>query len=142
MTLDHISAGGVVIDRAERKVLLLHRNISDRWGYDSWHLPKGTQLPDEGLDQTALREVAEETGYEVKIIEYLGVLPSTYERLGQLVNKLTHYFLMEAVSRPSQHDTEHDEVDWVDFDLAGERLSEFPIWEKEAEILEVAIAKL
>ncbi|HET7713356.1 MAG TPA: NUDIX domain-containing protein, partial [Patescibacteria group bacterium] len=104
--------------------------------------PKGTQLPGEELDQTALREVAEETGYEVKIIEYLGVLPSTYERLGQLVNKLTHYFLMETVGEPSQHDTEHDGLEWVDFDLAIERLAEFPIWEKEAEILEVAIAKL
>lgn len=142
MTFEHVSAGGVIVDTDQKKVLLLHRLTSEHWSYDSWHLPKGTQQPGESLEETALREVEEETGYKTKIIENLGTLPSTYEREGRLVNKITHYFLMVPISRSENHDQEHDEIEWCDFDLAKERLSEFPIWEKEEEILDIAEQKL
>jgi 8-oxo-dGTP pyrophosphatase MutT (NUDIX family) len=137
MKIAHVSAGGVVVS-TEGKVLALHRFPTENWQYDSWHLPKGTQLPNESLEDTALREIQEETGYRAKIIKFLGTLTSTYERNGRLVNKETHYFLMEPLAEVAAHDPEHDEVEWVDFEFAREKLAEFPIWEKEEEILEVA----
>lgn len=141
MNYEHTSAGGVVVNK-DRQILLLHRNQTENWLYDSWHLPKGTQHPGETLEETALREVEEETGYKVKILDKIGELPSTYEREGKLVNKLTHYFLMKPISEQSPHDPEHDEVAWVNFDFAREKLVQFPIWEKEQDILEVAQQKL
>lgn len=137
MTPEHISAGGVVVN-SQHQVLLLHRLPKEGWDYDSWHLPKGTQRPEETLEETALREVEEETGYKVKITKLLGTLPSTYEREGRLVTKETHYFLMEPLGMASSHDFEHDEVEWADFEFAKDKLAEFPIWEKEEEILEIA----
>jgi ADP-ribose pyrophosphatase YjhB (NUDIX family) len=38
----------------------------------TWTLPKGTPTADESVEQTALREVAEETGLEVRIIAPVG----------------------------------------------------------------------
>ena len=52
------SCGGVVIFRG--KILLLYKSYKNR--YDGWVLPKGTVEQGETHEQTALREVKEETG--------------------------------------------------------------------------------
>ena len=51
------SCGGVVIFRG--KILLLYKSYKNR--YDGWVLPKGTVEQGETHEQTALREVKEET---------------------------------------------------------------------------------
>ncbi len=59
------SAGGIVV--AGDKVLLVHEN-GTFWGF-----PKGRTEPDESLEQTAIREIIEETGLsDVTIIRKLG----------------------------------------------------------------------
>jgi 8-oxo-dGTP pyrophosphatase MutT (NUDIX family) len=62
------SAGGIVLRGlpAEREILLVGRAQALRGG-QLWALPKGTPLPGESAQQTALREVREETGIEVAI---------------------------------------------------------------------------
>ena len=60
-----VSCGGVVIFRG--KILLLYKNYHNR--YEGWVLPKGTVENGETHEQTALREVHEETGVKATIIE-------------------------------------------------------------------------
>ena len=91
-----MAAGGVVIEidgAGTNRVLLVHRPA-----YDDWSFPKGKAEPGETIEETAVREVREETGLNCRIIR---VLPSTrYEYLthaGKLRPKVVHYFLMEHV---------------------------------------------
>ena len=66
------SCGGVVIYKG--KILLLYKNFKNR--YEGWVLPKGTVEEGEEYNETALREVREETGVSAQIIKYIG--KSTY----------------------------------------------------------------
>ena len=59
-----VSCGGVVIYR--NKILLLYKNFRNR--YEGWVLPKGTVELGETHEETALREVKEETGVDRKSV--------------------------------------------------------------------------
>ena len=69
MSLTLHASGGVVTRHTASgiEILLVHRRR-----YDDWSLPKGKPEAGETPEQTALREVREETGQPVEIIEYLG----------------------------------------------------------------------
>lgn len=62
-----ISCGGVVF--FEGKILILYKNLNNR--YKGWVLPKGTVEEGETFEETALREVKEETGVEAKLIKFI-----------------------------------------------------------------------
>ena len=68
----------------------------DRVAVKDTSLPKGHQEPGESLQQTAIREVLEETGFRAKPVEYLGEF--TYEVKNDANKKITmvtvHWFLM------------------------------------------------
>lgn len=61
---------GCVILSKDGKVLLLHRN-TEKWQH--WEIPGGKLDPGENPQQTARREVYEESGLRVKLIKKLGV---------------------------------------------------------------------
>ena len=87
------SAGGVVMDSANR-VLLLKRRTEG-----TWVLPKGRVEPEETLQSTALREVEEETGLaKLKIERKIGMVRYVFYWRPEEVNfkKTVHYFLMSA----------------------------------------------
>ena len=114
---DVIAAGAVVVRKGA--VLLVHRPK-----YDDWSFPKGKRDPGEDDVVTAVREVAEETGVEVR----LGMpLPSTaYVQLDGRT-KLVHYWRASVVG---DHDVttyvandEIDDVAWVPIDEAAGLLS-------------------
>jgi 8-oxo-dGTP pyrophosphatase MutT (NUDIX family) len=105
------AAGGVVLRGTEHgtEVALLGRANDG-----SWVFPKGTPTPGESLEQTALREVSEETGLDVRIVRPLGEMTYTFAAGGERIHKIVHFFLMEATGGdPSLHDAEYDEVRWV-----------------------------
>ncbi len=90
----------------------------------TWTLPKGTPDPGETVEQTALREVAEETGLEVRIVEPLPSIEYDFVQDGTRIHKTVHYFLMEPVGGDlSRHDAEFERVRWVPFDEADGLLS-------------------
>ena len=64
--IEATSCGGVVIFRG--KILLLYKNYKNK--YEGWVLPKGTVEEGEEFQQTALREVLEESGSRASIIKY------------------------------------------------------------------------
>jgi len=82
----------------------------------TWTLPKGTPDDGETVEQTALREVAEETGLEVRIVQPLPSIEYTFVQSGTRIHKTVHYFLMEPVGGDlSRHDHEFERVRWVSF---------------------------
>jgi 8-oxo-dGTP pyrophosphatase MutT (NUDIX family) len=88
------TAGGVVFRRVGEGVEILM--IQDRLG--RWTIPKGHVEEGESLEQTALREVAEETGLtEFRLREKLDKLHFFYRKEGKLIFMTTHVFLMEAL---------------------------------------------
>jgi 8-oxo-dGTP pyrophosphatase MutT (NUDIX family) len=89
-------------------------------GY-TWTLPKGTPNPGETTEQTALREVTEETGLDVRITGPFESISYTFVQKGTRIHKTVHYFLMEPTGGDlARHDHEFDDVRWVDLaDASG-----------------------
>jgi 8-oxo-dGTP pyrophosphatase MutT (NUDIX family) len=106
---DAVAAGGVVLREGERGTEVV---IAGREGM--WVLPKGTPDRDEQIEQTATREVREETGLDVRIVRPLGTIEYWFALPGRRVHKTVHFFLMEPLGGDvSRHDHEYEEVRWV-----------------------------
>ncbi len=88
------SCGGVVIFRG--KILLLYKNYRNK--YEGWVLPKGTVEQGEDFNQTALREVKEESGVSAQIMKYVGRTSYSFSASNDLINKEVHWYLMMADS--------------------------------------------
>ena len=118
------SAGGIVVRYAEgRPQLVVGSRRRDR-DTRTWTLPKGTPDPHETVEETALREVAEETGLQVRITGPLDSIAYTFVQSGRRIHKTVHYFMMEPVGGDlERHDHEFDEVRWIDFDEAPTMLT-------------------
>lgn len=93
--------------------LVLGKRRRDRDGV-TWSLPKGTPNPNETHEETALREVAEETGLQVRIVAPLGPIDYYFVQSGTRIHKTVHYFLMEVTGGDlSRHDHEFEDVRWI-----------------------------
>jgi 8-oxo-dGTP pyrophosphatase MutT (NUDIX family) len=113
------SAGGVVVCAIEGVPhLVAGRRRHDREGA-TWTLPKGTPDDGETLEQTALREVGEETGLRVRIVAPLDSIAYSFVRSRTRIDKTVHYWLMEPTGGDlASHDHEFEEVRWVRLDEA------------------------
>ncbi len=116
-----ILAAGAVVSRKGPQVLLVHRPK-----YDDWSFPKGKLDPGEHAVAAAVREVAEETGVDIRLGPPLPDQTYTVGN-GTLRPKRVHYWAGRPVGdddvssyRPN---AEVDDVAWVDLDKARRRLS-------------------
>ena len=101
-------------------------------------LPKGRGRPGESDEQTAAREVREETGVRVRIVERLGDVEYWYRRSGLRVFKTVGYYLCDYISGDTaDHDDEVDAARWMPLERARTELS-FP---GERRIIERALSK-
>lgn len=128
---DLVSAGGIVYQHDENgpRVVLVGRLEEGLWG-----LPKGTPIEGESIEQTARREVREETGLEVEIERPIGSIEYWFTRLEQGVrfHKIVHHFLMKPTGGDlEKHDHEYDVAEWFPAGTAVERLT----YRNEAELL-------
>ena len=91
------SAGGVLVRVIRgRPMLAAIRPRGKPEGL--WALPKGKIDPGERPEETAIREVQEETGVEGTLVEKLGDVKYTYTRRdGERVFKVVSFFLLRAV---------------------------------------------
>jgi len=75
---------------------------------------QGTPNPAETLEETALREVAEETGLDVRIVAPIDRIEYEFVQGGAKIHKTVHFWLMEPVGGDlARHDHEFAEVRWV-----------------------------
>ena len=135
---DLVSAGGIVYRSGdgEPEVVLCGRPSKNLWA-----LPKGTPENTETLEETARREVTEETGLLVQIERKVGEIEYWFTRaeVGKRFHKRVHHYLMQPVGgNTADHDHEYDEVRWFPASEAARRLT-FP---DEVEMLRRAVALL
>ena len=108
------SAGGIVYRYQEGIPQLVVGSRRREPDGVTWTLPKGTPHAGETVEETALREVAEETGLEVRIMERLDSIEYWFVQRGTRIHKTVHYFLMEPTGGDlGQHDHEFDQVKWL-----------------------------
>jgi len=133
------SAGGIVVRyEAGRPYLVIGSRRRERDGR-TWTLPKGTPERGESREQTAVREVEEETGLKVRINEPFDSIEYTFVQSGTRIHKTVHYFLMDPIGGDlSRHDREFYEVRWIPFDAAASMLT----FETERELVARAAERL
>ncbi|HEX5824972.1 MAG TPA: NUDIX hydrolase [Candidatus Limnocylindrales bacterium] len=138
------SAGGIVVrfdDGISSLVVGARRRDHDIL---TWTLPKGTPNAGETREQTAVREVGEETGLEVRITDVLDSIEYWFVQRGTRIHKTVHYFLMEPIGGDlALHDHEFDQVRWVRFDEAPGLLTfetERALVARAAEVVDPAAA--
>ena len=108
----NILAAGAIVWRksstlpGEIEVALIHRPR-----YDDWSFPKGKLDPGETLLVAAIREVSEETGFEVRLGRHLCRI--TYPVPGHRKLKRVDYWAAEATSGSFVPNNEVDELVWV-----------------------------
>ena len=120
------AAGGIVL--SEDKILLVKNKKGDSstnsepwWGYPKGHLEEG-----EKPSEAAVREVFEETGFEVEIVNNKPVAESRYEieQSGEILQKTVWFYEMEVVEPfKNEPDDEIDEIALVGFESALDLLT-------------------
>jgi len=106
--------GGVLVN-SENQVLL-RRPTKDFDGY-VWTFPKGKEEAGSTPEETALREVKEETGYTTEIV---GKIP------GQFAGGTgaTEYYLMRPLGEPCSFDKDETQaIAWVSLEEARKRIA-------------------
>jgi ADP-ribose pyrophosphatase YjhB (NUDIX family) len=110
--LEETSAGGLVLDTARAHAAVIGR--LDRRGALVWSLPKGHIEAGESARQTAVREVAEETGVSSQVLDTLGTIDYWFIAAGRKIHKTVHHFLLEwRGGELSDDDVEVTQVAWV-----------------------------
>ncbi|MFR9753711.1 NUDIX hydrolase [Nocardia sp. 004] len=126
-TVRETSAGGLVVDglngpRDKRSAALIGR--TDRRGRLLWSLPKGHIEEGETAEQTAIREVAEETGIIGVIVAELGSIDYWFVTEGRRIHKTVHHYLLRSVGGElSDADVEVTRVAWVPLSELNSRLA-------------------
>lgn len=122
-TVREVSAGGVIYRRNSGKIEIALIHVRNRWG-----LPKGHVEEGESIDETALREVKEETGLEGKVIKKLGDIRYSYRdktKEGEplRIYKQVYFYLLRYTKGDVQaHDHEVDETRWFQIEDAMKNL--------------------
>jgi 8-oxo-dGTP pyrophosphatase MutT (NUDIX family) len=100
--------GGIVINSSGQVLL---RQPAGHYKGDVWTFAKGRPFPGESPEQTALREVLEETGYEAEIV---AKIPGCFN--GKRTSN--EYFLMSPARYTAQFDAETQAVRWASAEQA------------------------
>jgi 8-oxo-dGTP pyrophosphatase MutT (NUDIX family) len=136
------SAGGVLVRRLRGRWMLAAIRPAGRVR-PVWALPKGVIDPGESPEETAIREVAEETGVEGTSLGKLGDVRYVYTWEGRRIFKVVSFFLVRyrqgrLGELPPETAHEIDEVRWLPLEEAPQLLA----YPGEREMAEKALARL
>ncbi|APT84638.1 NUDIX hydrolase [Corynebacterium aquilae] len=128
------AAGAVLWRRSSDNPEEFEFAVIHRPHYDDYSLAKGKVDPGENLPMTAVREIAEETGFEVRLGQLLGHV--TYPVAKR--TKVVFYWLAEVTGGEFSSNNEVDTIAWVDAATAREMLS----YELDRNVLDKAVKRL
>jgi 8-oxo-dGTP diphosphatase len=111
-----LGAGGIVVRGGSKPLIAVVQRSKD----DSWVLPKGKLKQHEDALAGAQREVVEETGQDVIVHEFLGVISYTAGRK----SKIVQFWRMEAINHPPHKLTKDIKaVKWLSLETAIKKLA-------------------
>ncbi len=117
--LPNVIAGGGKAYNAKNEILFIYRN-------DKWDLPKGKAEGKETIEETALREVEEETGVtDLKIVKPLPTTYHIFKRHGKHRIKVTYWFEMKTDFEGKLQPQENEgitKVEWLDAEASQKAL--------------------
>ncbi len=132
------SAGGIVYKKNGGIKIL----VSQHSQHHGWVFPKGLigdHVENEQKEETAIREVKEETGIEAEIEEELAPVEYWYAWEGEKIKKTVYYFIMKFVGGDTKnHDHEMEEVEWINYNDVASRLtypSDKKVWKEAQELI-------
>jgi 8-oxo-dGTP pyrophosphatase MutT (NUDIX family) len=116
------SAGGVLVRRLRGRWMVAAIRPAGR-PHGLWALPKGQIDPGERGEQTALREIAEETGVSGRSLGKLGDVRYTFTWESERIFKVVSFFLVRYETGklgeiPAAFRHEVEEVRWLPLDDA------------------------
>ncbi|MFX0014201.1 MAG: NUDIX domain-containing protein [Promethearchaeota archaeon] len=117
---DEISCGGVPVFFNRNDPSPLYLLVQHRGPLHYWAFPKGRQSKGESYEQTAIREIREETGQSnFKVIKRL-ISDSIYfpKRGPKTIVKKVVFFLVRFFSKEINLSTEHISWRWATFEEA------------------------
>jgi 8-oxo-dGTP diphosphatase len=138
------SAGGIVTKKSEirnqkSEILVLVCQHSQHHG---WVFPKGLigdHVENENKEDTAIREVEEETGVRGKIVKPLTPVEYWYSFENEKIHKTVYYFLMDFVGGDiTMHDMEMENVEWLKPNEVEKRLtyeSDKKVWQMALKLI-------
>lgn len=117
------SAGGVVVKKrgSRPQICLVSKNEGRVWAF-----PKGRVDPGETLEETATREVLEETGHRAEVVEKLDTIEYYFflRENSTFYHKTVTFYLMRVTEEnAAERDEEAHSVGWYDVGVAKKKLS-------------------
>ena len=113
------SAGAIVFRREEGKIYYLLLDYGKHWEFSKGMVEQG-----ETDEQTTLREIKEETGLVVELVQgFKESIKYFYFWEGQKISKTVIFFLAEAKSKDVTISHEHKGFQWLEFKEAMENIT-------------------
>ncbi len=114
------SCGAVIFKRTDEDLqfLIISSKCDGHWGFPKGHVEEG-----ESERKTAIREVKEETGLDIDLVE--GFRTKAQYTINEEINKEVVYFIgkMKDVTDVTIQDTEVSAYRWVDYNKATELIT-------------------
>jgi 8-oxo-dGTP diphosphatase len=109
-----VGVGGVVIE--QDRILLIRRGGEPLKG--QWSIPGGTLETGETLEEGTRREMAEETGLSVRVVELIEVFERIFREPGDRGSRPRYHFIIldylcERVSGEARAGSDVTEIAWV-----------------------------
>lgn len=110
------SAGGLIFDENDRVAIITRHSRS---GHIEWCLPKGHIEKGETSEETAVREIFEETGIKGEVIDSIATIDYWFTGDAQRIHKLVHHYALRMtggyLTVEGDPDHEAEDATWVKF---------------------------
>jgi ADP-ribose pyrophosphatase YjhB (NUDIX family) len=120
----------------EGRLLLIHKTDNDLWA-----LPGGGHEVGESISDTVVREVKEETGYDVEVTDIVGTYTNPRHVMayddGEVRQQFSICFRAKLVGGQAQTSSESKAVEWVDVSRVDELPMHPSMRQRVAHALEV-----
>ena len=115
---------GIVLFYSEEFLLIQHSTESNKIK-GHWDFPKGHMENNENELETAIRELQEETGIDdFRLIDnFRHRITYNINKNNQVIPKEVIFFLAESFTTSVKLSSEHQNYDWLNFELAHNRLT-------------------